>query len=63
MNYHKIRDTTLFLSGIILIFYEAIIRSGPERPYLLILYAGMIGLPTFLRVDEKKKEPKEGNGL
>jgi hypothetical protein len=48
------RDTVLFLTGISLIIYEAVIRSGPERPSLLILYGGMVGLPAILRVDEKR---------
>ncbi len=37
---------------------EALIRVGPERPTLLLLFAAMIGLPAFLRTDEKKN----GNG-
>ncbi len=52
------RDTVLFVSGIGLIFYEAILREGPERPTLLILYAGMVGLPAFLKSDEKKEADK-----
>ena len=48
------RDTTLFLAGLGLIVHEAVLRSGPERPSLLVLYAGMIGLPALLRADEKR---------
>jgi hypothetical protein len=48
------RDTVLFLTGIALIINEAVIRSGPERPTLLVLYAGMVGLPAFLRIDERR---------
>jgi hypothetical protein len=48
------RDTVLFLTGIGLIINEAVLRSGPERPSLLILYGGMVGLPAILRVDEKR---------
>jgi len=48
------RDTVLFLLGIALIVNEAVLRSGPERPSLLILYGGMVGLPAFLRIDEKR---------
>lgn len=62
------RDAVLFLTGIGLIVHEATIRTGPERPTLLLLYAGMVGLPAFLRADEKRQdqpqprepEPKAG---
>lgn len=47
------RDVILFLTGLGLIVYEAVLREGPERPTLLVLYAGMVGLPAFLRRDEK----------
>lgn len=52
------RDTLLLVSGILLTANEAIIRSGPERPYLMILFAGMMGLPVFLQSDEKKDSSK-----
>lgn len=48
------RDVLLFLTGLALIVHEAVLRSGPERPTLLVLYAGMVGLPVFLRADEKR---------
>lgn len=47
------RDVTLFVTGLGLIIYEAVLRDGPERPTLLVLYAGLVGLPSFLRRDEK----------
>lgn len=47
------RDVTLFVTGLGLIVHEAVLREGPERPTLLVLYAGMVGLPAFLRRDEK----------
>ena len=54
------RDGALFLTGLGLIVHEAILRTGPERPTLLLLYAGMVGLPAFLRTDEKNAaEPRE----
>lgn len=43
----------LFFTGLGLIIYEAVLREGPERPTLLVLYAGLVGLPSFLRRDEK----------
>ena len=44
----------MFITGLSLIVHEAVIRSGPERIQLLLLYAGMIGLPAFMRADEKR---------
>lgn len=59
------RDGTLFLTGLALIVYEAVIRVGPERPTFLLLYGGMVGLPAFLRSDERRSsapdEPREVN--
>ena len=52
------RNGTLFVVGLLLIIHEAIIREGPERPALLILYAGMVGLPAFLKADEKREIDK-----
>lgn len=56
------RDAVLFLTGLGLIVHEAVLRSGPERPTLLVLYAGMIGLPAFLRTGDarpsSRQEPK-----
>lgn len=50
------RDTVLFLTGIGLIIYEAVLRTGPERYGLLVLYSGMVGLPALLRMDEKRAD-------
>lgn len=52
------RDVALFLTGLSLIVYEAVLREGPERPTLLVLYAGMVGLPAFLRSDEKRNDSR-----
>jgi hypothetical protein len=52
------RDVVLFVSGLALIINEAT-RSGPERPYLLMLFAGMIGLPVFLRTDERRQQQRD----
>jgi hypothetical protein len=53
------RDTALFLTGLGLIVYEAVIRTGPERPTLLLLYGAMVGLPAFLRADEKRSSKSD----
>lgn len=49
------RDTVLFTTGLALIVNEAVLRSGPERPTLLVLYAGMVGLPAVLRADDRRR--------
>lgn len=51
------RDSLLFGAGLALTVYEAIVREG-ERPYLLALYAGMMGLPAMLG---KARSDKDGN--
>lgn len=50
------RDTALFLTGLALIVYEAVLRTGPERYGLLVLYSGMVGLPALLRMDERRAD-------
>lgn len=51
------RDTVLFLTGLSLTIYEAVFHDGPERWGLLVLYAGMMGLPLVLRGDERAGPP------
>lgn len=53
------RDGLLLIAGIALTINEAVFRSGPERPYMLMLFAGMMGLPVFLRADEKRKSDND----
>ena len=52
------RDNITWFTGLVLVINEAA-RNGLERPSLLILYGGMIGLPSFRNRDEKGKEEKE----
>lgn len=54
-----LRDISLFTTGLGLIVFEAVFRAGPERPTLLLLYAGMVGLPAFLRSDERAADREE----
>jgi hypothetical protein len=49
------RDAVLFLTGLGLTIHEAIVYSGPERWGLLMLFAGMMGTPVFLRGDERRQ--------
>lgn len=46
------RDTILFLAGLAGVAYETLVTQA-ERPTLLLLFAGMMGLPAFLKSDEK----------
>lgn len=56
------RDTVLFLAGLAGVAYETLVTQA-ERPTLLLLFAGMMGLPAFLKSDEKHQpvplQPKE----
>ena len=54
------RDLVLLVAGLVLLIFEAVIRSQPPRESLLVLYAGMMGLPAVLRYDEnrRKRKPK-----
>ena len=46
------RDGVLFVIGVLGIAHETLI-SKADRPTLLLLFAGMVGLPAFLHKDEK----------
>lgn len=50
------RDTVITATALLLTIFEAVIRSGPERPSLLALYAAMMGLPFVLRADEARRK-------
>ena len=49
----------LFCVGIAGIIYETVHFHGSERPALLAVFAGMVGLPVFLRLDGKHPIYKE----
>lgn len=55
-----IRDVLLFTGGLAGVAHETLI-SAVERPTLLILFAAMMGLPAFLRNDERKKNGQGGD--
>ena len=46
------RDSVLFVCGLIGILHETVVRDI-DRPYLLFVFAGMMGLPIVYRKDEK----------
>lgn len=46
----------LFVVGLLGVIHETLV-SEADRPTLLLLFAAMIGLPAFLRQDEKSPPP------
>lgn len=50
-----IRDTVLFVFGLVGIAYETVVVSV-DRPTLLVLFAACVGLPAFLHKDESQAE-------
>lgn len=51
------RDGVLFVVGLLGILHETFV-SHLERPGLLVLFAGMVGLPAFIQRDEHHDDPK-----
>lgn len=54
---HITRDVVLFVSGLGLLIYETVFRDT-ARPALMVVISGMMGLPAFLRLDEKRRNGK-----
>jgi hypothetical protein len=56
------RDRIIFLGGLAGVGYETLVTHG-ERPALLVLFASMLGLPAFLKKDDKaadeEREPDD----
>ena len=50
------RDTILLVVGILGVSHETLINNT-DRPTLLLLFAAMIGLPAFIKQDEKTNTP------
>lgn len=51
----EVRDFVLFLGGLAGVAYETLVEQV-DRPALLALFAGMLGLPLFLQRDEKPSD-------
>jgi hypothetical protein len=51
-----VRNAILFFGGLAGVLHETLIADIAE-PLLLALYASMMGLPAFLRRDERREEP------
>lgn len=46
----------MFSGGLLGVLHETALVSGTtERPTLLILFGAMMGLPAFLRTDERRR--------
>lgn len=57
----QVRSGVLFVVGLVGIGYETIVEHT-ERPTLLLLFAAMIGLPAFLRLDERRNNNHKDPG-
>lgn len=51
----SIQRTILFVAGLGLLVHEAVIRTQDARWPLLVVYAGMMGLPLALRADDIRR--------
>lgn len=51
---HMTRDLALYLLGGAAFIHELL--GKVERPYILFLCATMLGLPTFIKADQKRHE-------
>lgn len=49
------RDAILFFSGLAGVAHQTLVAPTPHES-LLVLFAAMMGLPAFLRADERRKE-------
>lgn len=50
-----LQRSILFVAGLGLLVHEAVIRSGEPRWSLLVVYAGMMGLPLALHADDLRR--------
>jgi hypothetical protein len=56
----KWRDAAIWVVALGLIIYEAVIYQGDPRFALLTLYAGMLGLPSFLHLGDREPHKPAG---
>lgn len=49
----------LFIVGLSLLVYEALLHGGEPRWHLLMVYAGMMGFPLAVRADEIRADERE----
>lgn len=55
------RDSILFVGGFVGVFHETVASRPSERPYLLAVFMGMMGLPFFMHLDTDKADKKESD--
>jgi hypothetical protein len=51
-----VRDVALFVGGMAGVAWETLSTTADARPILVGVFAAMMGLPLFLRSDEKRDE-------
>lgn len=56
----KLRDFVLFVGGLLGVAYETLLEQV-DRPALLALFGGMLGLPIFLRRDEREQSDDDAH--
>lgn len=61
-RWKNVRDIVLFVAGLAGVFHETVM-AATERPTLLLMFAAMMGLPAFLRTDEKDRDEEEQTKL
>lgn len=49
------RDGVIFVVGLLGIIHQTLVVEA-DRPTLLLLFGAMIGLPAFLRLDDRKNK-------
>jgi hypothetical protein len=59
MKWQSFRDVILFFGGLAGVVHETVIAPTPE-PTLLAVFAAMMGLPAFLRSDERNGGKRNG---
>jgi hypothetical protein len=52
-GWSSIRDVLLFLLGVLGVAHQTLVAPTPSES-LLVLFAACLGLPAFLRADEKR---------
>lgn len=55
-SFLQVRSTVLFVGGLAGVAYVTLV-DNTDRPTLLIMFGAMLGLPLFLRSDEKHPPP------
>lgn len=54
-----VRDAVFAGTGVSLFVYEAVFRSGMERPTLIVGYFTLMGLPFILRKEESRRNGRQ----